>query len=238
MPTVGKYNADQIYHILEEEMVSLKIKPGEMLSENQLCERFEVSRTIIRTSLQRLEQKGFVKIIPRVGTRVTVIDLDHVTNFIYLRTAVESRVLHDFISVASQPELEELRFRMKTFEKMVLRCTDRSALTVDETNQMMQTDLNFHRTYFHDMGKDIIWSALTQPHPNYSRFIRIDMLEGRNLDDVLREHQSIMQAVDERNADAVDGIISAHLNGGIRRLGPALYSGEYSGYFQHKDQEA
>lgn len=237
MSNIGKYNADQIYHVLEEEMVSLKIKPGEMLSENQLCERFEVSRTIIRTSLQRLEQKGFVEIIPHVGTRVTVIDLDHVTNFIYLRTAVESRVLRDFISVASQPELEELRFRVKTFEEMVLKCTDRSALTVDETNRMMQKDLDIHETYFHDMGKDIIWSALTQPHPNYSRFIRIDMLEGRNLDDVLREHRSIMQAVDERNAGAIDGIISAHLNGGIRRLGPALYSGEYSGYFRHKDRQ-
>ena len=53
-------HTDELYHILEDEICALKILPGEALSENQLCKRFGVSRTPIRSVLQRLEQNGFV----------------------------------------------------------------------------------------------------------------------------------------------------------------------------------
>ena len=49
-------HTDELYHILEDEICALKILPGEALSENQLCKRFGVSRTPIRSVLQRLEQ--------------------------------------------------------------------------------------------------------------------------------------------------------------------------------------
>ena len=49
-PVVG-----DIYRQLEQEIVGLYILPGETLSENQLCSRFGVSRTPIRSVLQRLE---------------------------------------------------------------------------------------------------------------------------------------------------------------------------------------
>ena len=36
-------HTDELYHILEDEICTLKILPGEALSENQLCKRFGVS---------------------------------------------------------------------------------------------------------------------------------------------------------------------------------------------------
>lgn len=59
---------EDIYQTLEYEIVTLKIKPGETISENQLCKRFGISRTPVRAALQRLEQNGFVQIIPCKGT--------------------------------------------------------------------------------------------------------------------------------------------------------------------------
>ena len=53
---------EDIYQTLEYEIVTLKIKPGETISENQLCKRFGISRTPVRAALQRLEQNGFVQI--------------------------------------------------------------------------------------------------------------------------------------------------------------------------------
>lgn len=62
---------EDIYQTLEHDIVTLKIKPGETISENQLCKRFGISRTPVRAALQRLEQNGFVQIIPCKGTIVT-----------------------------------------------------------------------------------------------------------------------------------------------------------------------
>ena len=46
---------EDIYQTLEYEIVTLKIKPGETISENQLCKRFGISRTPVRAALQRLD---------------------------------------------------------------------------------------------------------------------------------------------------------------------------------------
>ena len=78
------FSVDEIYGILEDEIVSLKIRPGDVISENTLCKRFGVSRTPIRSVLQRLQQNRFVDIIPHKGTIVTAINLDIVNQIIYL----------------------------------------------------------------------------------------------------------------------------------------------------------
>jgi len=41
---------EDIYQTLEYEIVTLKIKPGETISENQLCKRFGISRTPVRAA--------------------------------------------------------------------------------------------------------------------------------------------------------------------------------------------
>ncbi len=227
-----KYSSDEIFKILEQELISLEILPSEILSENALCSRFNVSRTIIRSALQRLEQSGFVEIIPCVGTRVTPINLNAVTEFMYLRIVTETAVLKDFIKNMTPPQLEEIRFHMETFEKAVKDAGNLSQLTPEKTSFLLKSDLEFHHCYFRFTGKPLVWDFLTQPHPNYSRFIRLDMMGGENIPDVLVEHRVLMDLLDSRNCEAFEEAVSRHLYGGIRRLGPKLYSEEYRKYFR------
>lgn len=227
-----KYNSDEIYKILESELVALQIKPGEILSENTLCARFDVSRTIVRSALQRLAQSGFVEIIPHVGTKVTSIDLNTVNQFIYLRIAVDSRVLRDFIRTMTPLQAEEIRHYKTALEQAVEEIGDPSAIDAEKTNLLLEKDLEFHRRYFLFMDKEILWNTITQPQPSYSRFIRLDMLGGRNIPDVLKEHNRIMDIIDRGDADAVDSIVSQHLYGGVRRLGSKIYSDEFQQYIK------
>ena len=99
---------EDIYKILESEIVSLKIAPGDILSENSLCQRFHISRTPIRSVLQRLQQNRFVDIIPHKGTIVTTINLDIVNQIIYERVAVETMVLRDFIQICPPTDVERV----------------------------------------------------------------------------------------------------------------------------------
>ncbi len=227
-----KYSSDEIYKILENELVTLQIKPNEILSENALATRFDVSRTIIRSALQRLSQTGFVEIIPHVGTKVTPIDLEEVNQFIYMRIAVEVKVIKDFIKSMNPPQIEKLRFCMKTLETAISEAGDLSSLNVDQTNEILSKDLAIHQVYFDFMGKNILWDILTQPKPGYSRFIRLDMLGGKNLPDVLKEHAELMDIIDRADVDSVEDIISKHLYGGTRRLASEIYSNQFQQYIK------
>ncbi len=227
-----KYSSDEIYKILENELVTLQIKPNEILSENALATRFDVSRTIIRSALQRLSQTGFVEIIPHVGTKVTPIDLEEVNQFIYMRIAVEVKVLKDFIKSMNPPQIEKLRFCMKTLEAAIAEAGDLSSLNINQTNEILSKDLAIHHVYFDFMDKNILWDILTQPKPGYSRFIRLDMLGGKNLPDVLKEHAELMDIIDRADVDSVEDIISKHLYGGIRRLASEIYSNQFHQYIK------
>jgi len=49
---------EYVYETLKAEMLSLNLKPGQAISENEICARFEVSRTPVREALRRLQEQG------------------------------------------------------------------------------------------------------------------------------------------------------------------------------------
>ena len=55
---------------LEEEINSGRRQPGEPLDENELMERFKVSRTPVRSAILQLASHGLITILPRSGTYV------------------------------------------------------------------------------------------------------------------------------------------------------------------------
>lgn len=175
---------DEIYLILEQEMIALKIKPGELISENQLCKRFNVSRTPIRSVLQRLQQNGFVQIIPHKGTRVTVIHIDIVNQWIYQRVAVESMVLRDFMSICTPADVARMHYVQQQLTELAKRRNESDF----DINEFLTTDLSMHRIPFQVTGRLYLWENLTKPQADYSRFIRLDVVGGRNVPDVLKEH--------------------------------------------------
>ncbi len=179
---------EDIYQTLEYEIVTLKIKPGETISENQLCKRFGISRTPVRAALQRLEQNGFVQIIPCKGTIVTPIDLDIVDQIVYQRTAVESTVLRDFIQVCSPKEYIEIKHKYDLLEEMAQTMTDPDNVDI---NAFLTLDLEMHAIWFCSMNKWYIWQNLTKPQPDYSRFTRLDVVRANNVPDVLSEHGGV-----------------------------------------------
>ena len=65
---------DHAYRQIEELIVTLQLKPGEVISEQMLSARVDIGRTPIREALQRLALEGLVTILPRKGILVTDIN--------------------------------------------------------------------------------------------------------------------------------------------------------------------
>ena len=65
---------EQAYRLLEEQIVTLQLKPGDVLSEQMLSATFKIGRTPIREALQRLAREGLITILPRKGILVSDIN--------------------------------------------------------------------------------------------------------------------------------------------------------------------
>jgi DNA-binding GntR family transcriptional regulator len=65
---------EQAYNRLEEMIVTLRLAPGALLSEQALSSELGIGRTPIREALQRLAREGLVLILPRKAILVTDTD--------------------------------------------------------------------------------------------------------------------------------------------------------------------
>jgi len=82
---------DQIYNIIIKEISSGKYLPGALLpSENQLAERYNVSRPTIRAAFARLLERGYV--IRRRGVGTFIADRPSIANPLYLFLDIQERI--------------------------------------------------------------------------------------------------------------------------------------------------
>lgn len=103
---------EQVYDELRADMISCRIAPGTELRENELAQRFGVSKSPVRDALMRLEREGLVITLPRQGYRVAPVSLADVQDMFHLRDALERACMERIVRRASDDQLAELdRFR-------------------------------------------------------------------------------------------------------------------------------
>src|ERR1700733_1598478 len=85
---------EKAYRALEEEIVTLRIPPGTLVSEAILSRRLGVGRTPVREALQRLAREWLVVIMPRRGIVVSDIDPVRQLRLLEARREVERFLAH------------------------------------------------------------------------------------------------------------------------------------------------
>jgi DNA-binding GntR family transcriptional regulator len=80
---------EQAYGKIEELIVTLRLQPGEVLSESALSARLGIGRTPIREAIQRLAGEGLVTVLPRKGLLVSDINPRRQLLLLELRREVE-----------------------------------------------------------------------------------------------------------------------------------------------------
>ena len=80
---------EQVYETLEEEILSGRLKSGEVLREQALSAKLKVSRTPVRSALHRLAEEGLVKISANRGATVIGVTSEDVTDIYLIRERLE-----------------------------------------------------------------------------------------------------------------------------------------------------
>ena len=216
--TVG----DDVYEHMKRDILSLNLKPGTMVTEQVICEKYNISRTPSRHVLQRLRDEGLIFSIPYKASYVSLLDLDSIRQLIYMRIAIESRVIKDAIALKNDEFI--LRLEKSIEEQKELLSKD---FTSEEFYEM---DSDFHENWFIRTEKDIVWEEIQKLLVHYTRFRMLDIVVVKNFYAILEEHEELVRIIKESRIEDVDDMITKHLNGGIERLGDKIF-GEYRDYF-------
>ena len=81
--------AEQAYRLLEEQLVTLKLAPGELVAEKDLMDKAGIGRTPVREAIQRLSVEGLLQVLPRKGLMVTPVRRSDLSQIIEARRVLE-----------------------------------------------------------------------------------------------------------------------------------------------------
>ena len=127
---------EQAYRRLEEMIVTLRLPPGQILSEAELVNDLGIGRTPIREALQRLAHEGLVMIMPRRGILVSEINHAKQLSLLELRREVERLIMRSAAKRTTPQERE-------SFAKLAQNLGD--AADADDDVAFMRFDLEFNR---------------------------------------------------------------------------------------------
>ena len=82
---------DYAYRVLKDNIMSLELRPGELLSELDLAQKLQVSRTPIREVLIKLKSEKLIEVKPQTGTYVSLIDWKLIEQAIFMRYNLEKK---------------------------------------------------------------------------------------------------------------------------------------------------
>lgn len=86
--------ADEIARSLEEMIVAGRLEPGLVLRQDELSQRFGVSRTPVREAFRQLAALGLVSFVPNRGVRVRTLDQDEWGQAFLARAVLEGAAAH------------------------------------------------------------------------------------------------------------------------------------------------
>jgi DNA-binding GntR family transcriptional regulator len=145
--------------------------PGQNISEKEMADVLNVSRTPVREAFIKLSQEELLDIYPQKGTYVSMIDLNHVEESRFMRASLERAVIKQVCQAFPAESLFELQLNLSTQE-----------LCMDENNhdKLFKLDEDFHGLIFTGCNKKRVWIAIQQMSTHFNR-VRVQSKTGIKL---------------------------------------------------------
>jgi len=124
--------ADQAYYEIEEKIISLELKPGSIVSENQISQLLGIGRMPVRLAFKRLETVSLVSSIPRKGILINEIKIEDAFLQLEVRLVLERLLVSRACKYASKEERERLLTLASHYQKATSQNNKKAALKIDD----------------------------------------------------------------------------------------------------------
>lgn len=233
MASKKKISTSQVvYQDIREQILHLELAPGAALSEIETAEKYHISRTPVRDVFKALEAEGLLEIKPHIGTFVSLIDLDMISDILYMRETVEQALFRDL--AAAHDKSQEYRIQLILEEQKQIIDSD---LPLEEMSRaFIIADNRFHHTLYEMAGKKNIVTFFNIIKAQYERFRTFINMSGK--EDLLRlynDHVAIWTAICSQDFDALRNIVSHHIYDGFNASASKLH--QYPEYFKISEND-
>jgi GntR family transcriptional repressor for pyruvate dehydrogenase complex len=217
--------AHQVLESLYEMITSGRFRPGMRLpSQDKLAEQFGVSRNTLREAIHKLSAMGLLKARQGIGTTVEpvspasylstlkghlLLDPVSVREFIEARICIERTAVRLAVERACGEDVQRLRTILEE---------QRKAVKKGDADEFTRHDALFHLAVTELSGNRVLLKFLQTIQDMLHRFIgEVSQLPGA-IDDALRFHTRLTDAISAKDQDRAEKVMMLHLFDVVRRI--------------------
>jgi DNA-binding GntR family transcriptional regulator len=199
----------QVYATLRDAIIRAELPPGRKLSENELANWLGVSRTPIREALVRLRDERLVAIVPQLGTFVSRISPQAVSDAQFIREALECAAIREAALLATEDEIAALEENLRAQERADERSDFDAFYVLDEDFHKMLCDLS---------GHGMVWAVSQRAKGHLNRIRRLSIPVPSYIGEMIAEHRAVVDAVADHDPNEAEERLRDHLRMVLREL--------------------
>ena len=199
----GRSASEIAYEYVKARLLDGRFAGGTLLSENEIAQRLDVSRTPVRQAFVQLEAEGLLELYPRRGALVVPISSSEAEDVLEARMLIEQHAAHR--AAGAGPALAETLRALVAEQEVDLRAGGTG---------FAWSDRAFHRAIVEAGGNQLLtrqYDALRDRHQRIAA-ATIARDPGR-IERFIAEHREIAAAFEAGDAERAAELLGEHLQG-------------------------
>jgi DNA-binding GntR family transcriptional regulator len=201
---------ERAYEELRRLIVSGRLAAGTFLTERQLAVQLGMSKTPVRSALERLESEGFVRISPQQGAIIRDLSIHEIADQYEIRAALESFVVRSIAGRLTPEQVAALEANLDAQKANLAAAGVERGVILDE---------EFHVLFGEFLGNREVLRVMRQLRDKIHRVIyQVFQSSRERIATSYHEHRAIADAVIQGNAELAASRLEAHLDYGKNAL--------------------
>jgi DNA-binding GntR family transcriptional regulator len=205
--------ADRAYEGLRDQIVTLKIRPGQPIDEDRIGDELGMGRTPVREAIKRLALERLVTVFPRRGTFASDINITDLAQISDVRAIVEPHAARRAAERLTPARREEL-------DALVAELRNEAPSWNDDA--LMDLDARVHR-FIYGCADNPYLAETCSRYFNLSLriwYLAVDRMPG--LSTHIAEHRELLTAVGDGDGDRAADLLCEHVQAFERAIRAVL----------------
>jgi DNA-binding GntR family transcriptional regulator len=194
--------SEKVHDSVLEAICSGELKPGARITQEELAQKFGVSRQPVLQAMMLLRREGFLIETGRKGVCVAPLDVEKARNLYVVRGALDGAAAR----LAAARYTPDLAYRGR-----LLLDVGRRAIKSGNVQAVIEADIDFHLFIYEASGNPIIGET-AQPHWKHMRRVMATALSEDDMRvSVWDEHEEILSALEAGRVPEAEALCRDHV---------------------------
>jgi DNA-binding GntR family transcriptional regulator len=214
--------SSEVYRRLRALIVSGRLAPGSRVIESEVATRLDVSRTPVRSALQRLRQEGYITAAEtgrQLRLSVAPLTREDARELFGIVGEIEGLGAR-WTAELPEPARKRLAGELKDLNERLVQCAEEEAI---DTEEVFDLHTRFHEHYMLGAGAPRLSALHRAIKPQAERYRRIySNIFAHESRVSAHEHEEIIAAIAAGDADAAQRAVQVNWRNAAERLAQVI----------------